>query len=72
MCIRDRTYVGSRINFIIMLDDAEIEMPLSPSAKAAKEKQKRKATELEDDAEELWNKLEGKATASKASKKSKI
>lgn len=67
-----KTYVGSRINFIIMLDDAEIEMPLSPSAKAAKEKQKRKVTELEDDAEELWNQLEGKTSASKASKRSKI
>lgn len=35
-----KVYVGSRINFIVMLDDVEIEMPLSPSAKAAKEKQK--------------------------------
>lgn len=67
-----KVYVGSRINFIVMLDDVEIEMPLSPSAKAAKEKQKRKVTELEEDADELWNKLEGKVAASKASKKSKI
>ena len=67
-----KTYVGSRINFIIMLDDTEVEIPLSPSAKAAKEKQKRKIAELEDDADELWDRLEGKANLSKAGKKSKL
>ena len=59
MCIRDR-------------DDTEVEIPLSPSAKAAKEKQKRKIAELEDDADELWDRLEGKANLSKAGKKSKL
>ncbi|KOG99410.1 ribosome biosynthesis protein NSA1 [Saccharomyces eubayanus] len=66
-----KAYLGSRINAIIMLDDTEIEMPLSASAKAAKEKQKRKIAEIEDDADDLWTKLEGKSGVSKASKKGK-
>ncbi|CAI4061738.1 hypothetical protein SKDZ_07G1480 [Saccharomyces kudriavzevii ZP591] len=66
-----KAYVSSRINCIIMLDDVDIEMPLSPSAKAAKEKQKRKIAEVEDDADDLWNKLKEKVGTSKDNKKSK-